>query len=90
MPCPEETAVPGADPTAGEVLEADLGDLAVDREPEEEELDDELVSEEEEPDVDSDVVDEELAVAADVGESSACAPYLARQMSCLVAWTPGV
>jgi hypothetical protein len=89
LPCPEETAVPGADPTADEVLEADLADLAVDREPEGE-LDDELVSEEEEPDVDSDVVDEELAVAADVGESSACAPYLARQMSCLVARTPGV
>ena len=89
MPCPEETAVPGADPTADEVLEADLGDLAVDREPEEE-LDDELVSEEEEPDVDSEVVDDELAIVADVGESSACAPYLARQMSCLDAQTPGV
>ena len=89
MPCPEKTAVPGADPTAGEALEADLGDLAVDREPEGE-LDDELASEEEEPDVDSDVLDEKLAVAADVGESSACAPYLARQMSCLVARTPGV
>ena len=89
MPCPEEMAVRGADPTADEVLEADLGDLAVAREPEEE-LDSELVSEEEEPDVDSDVVEDELAVVADVGESSACAPYLARQMSCLVVGTPGV
>ena len=89
MPCPEETAVPGADPVADEELEAALDDLAVDREPEEE-LDDELASEKEEPDVDSEVVDGELAVAADVGESSACAPYLARQMSCLVARTPGV
>ena len=77
MPCPEETTVPGVDPAVDEELEAVLDDLAVDREPEEE-LDDELASEEEEPEVDSEVVDEELAVAADVGESSACAPYLAR------------
>ena len=88
MPCPEETAVPRADPAADEELEAVLDYLTVDREPEE--LDDELASEEEEPDVDSEVVDDELAVAADVGESSACAPYLARQMSCPDARTPGV
>ena len=33
-------------------------------------------------------LDEELEVDED--ESSACAPYLARQMSCLVSRTPGV
>ena len=33
-------------------------------------------------------LDEELEVDED--ESSACTPYLARQMSCLGSWTPGV
>ena len=87
--CPEETAAPGADPVTDEELEVALGELDVDLEPEEE-LDDELVSEEEDPDADSEVADDELAAAAEVDESSACAPYLARQMSCLVARTPGV
>jgi hypothetical protein len=36
------------------------------------------------------MLDEELADELDEDETSACAPYLARQMSCLVARTPGV
>ena len=36
------------------------------------------------------MLDEELADELDEDETSACAPYLARQMSCLVAQTPGV
>jgi len=36
------------------------------------------------------MLDEELADELDEEETSACAPYLARQMSCLVARTPGV
>ena len=36
------------------------------------------------------MLDEELADELDEDESSTCAPYLARQMSCLVARTPGV
>ena len=65
-------------------------ELGADLVPEAGELGDELVPEEEEPDADPEVVDDELAVAADVDESSACAPYLARQMSCLDARTPRV
>jgi hypothetical protein len=36
------------------------------------------------------MLDEELADELDEDETSACAPYLARQMSCLDARTPGV
>jgi hypothetical protein len=36
------------------------------------------------------MLDEELAEELDEDETSACAPYLARQMSCLDARTPGV
>ena len=36
------------------------------------------------------MLDEELADELDEEETSACAPYLARQMSCLDARTPGV
>ena len=36
------------------------------------------------------LLDEELADDPDEDETSACAPYLARQMSCLDARTPGV
>ena len=36
------------------------------------------------------MIDEELADEIDEEETSACAPYLARQISCLDARTPGV
>ena len=36
------------------------------------------------------MLNEELEVDEEEDESSACAPYLARQMSCLDARTPGV
>ena len=36
------------------------------------------------------MLDEELEVDEEEDESSACTPYLARQMSCLDARTPGV
>ena len=85
-PCPGEAAVPSgeewleADPIAYDELNVDL----------DEELDVDL---DEELDVDLDEklevdLDEELKV--DEHESSACAPYLARQMSCLGPRTPGV
>ena len=101
-PCPEEAVVPSreegleADPVADEELNVDLKDeLGVDLDKEldvdlDEELDVDLDEEldmdlDEELDVD---LDEELEVDED--ESSACAPYPARQMSCLGSQTPGV